>query len=449
MPTAPTLSASYYFTRPTDPLGNLPNWILNPNQVHIKGIAQSDIIYGDSIDARTTGDQVTPVGFMTRWDVWTAYTADRSIPTEGGTTIVDINNKWQLLGNYYSLNKTYYDLKWGQLQSNQFIFDALTQTTKVIHTGNPLEKAIALNDAGYVIGSQLINNKLAGFIRNDGPGAYFKDLDFSPLDVNTRLSDINNQNQVTGFYLNSDNTTHSFIYYMNENQYVTYDVRITNSSGQQQRSNYTAITSINDAGTFVGIYTDANGNNKGFANLNNQTLKDLASYLGIPATQNNTTNMTIDNKGRILFDTVDQFGDTYHYLTQSYRVLSGINSESGNEIYCLYKAAFNRMPDADGLAWWITNYTNGAFKGLNQVASVFLNSVEFNNLYGQRTQSDYFVIQLYENALQREPDEGGLNYWMGKLQSGLSREDMLIAFSQSTENLHNVSSNIQNGYWVL
>ena len=41
---------------------------------------------------------------------------------------------------------------------------------------------------------------------------------------------------------------------------------------------------------------------------------------------------------------------------------------------------------------------------------------------------------LYDNVLHRAPDAGGYAYWMEQLAGGMAREDVLIGFSESTEN---------------
>ena len=42
---------------------------------------------------------------------------------------------------------------------------------------------------------------------------------------------------------------------------------------------------------------------------------------------------------------------------------------------------------------------------------------------------------LYKNVLSRDADSGGLNYWLGQLNSGTeTRYEVLLGFSESTEN---------------
>ena len=42
---------------------------------------------------------------------------------------------------------------------------------------------------------------------------------------------------------------------------------------------------------------------------------------------------------------------------------------------------------------------------------------------------------LYKNVLGRDADTGGLNYWLGQLNSGAeTRYEVLLGFSESVEN---------------
>jgi len=105
---------------------------------------------------------------------------------------------------------------------------------------------------------------------------------------------------------------------------------------------------------------------------------------------------------------------------------------NAGQAYRLYQAAFNRVPDEGGLGFWIGEMDKGVT--LAQVASGFINSDEFRGLYGTNPSNAEFVDLLYQNVLHREPDTGGYNYWMNELTHGLSREQILISFSESTEN---------------
>ena len=105
-----------------------------------------------------------------------------------------------------------------------------------------------------------------------------------------------------------------------------------------------------------------------------------------------------------------------------------------SKIYRLYKAAFNRFPDREGLNYWISKNRSGE-NSLKQTSKSFLNSIEFENLYGKDNKNEYYVKNLYNNVLDREPDHEGNIYWLGQLENRIEeRFEVLLGFSESTEN---------------
>lgn len=117
--------------------------------------------------------------------------------------------------------------------------------------------------------------------------------------------------------------------------------------------------------------------------------------------------------------------------------------ENAGEAYRIYKAAFDRAPDLAGLGYWIDQLDGGA--PLEAAASGFIHSAEFASLYGTNPSDTVFVTKLYNNVLDRNPDQGGYDYWLGQMSNGMTRESVLINFSESNENISNVSDLIANG----
>lgn len=60
---------------------------------------------------------------------------------------------------------------------------------------------------------------------------------------------------------------------------------------------------------------------------------------------------------------------------------------------------------------------------------------------------------LYNNVLDRDPDEEGYAYWLNDMDNGLSKEGVLISFSESSENQANVIDLIAHGIgyqeWIV
>ena len=96
----------------------------------------------------------------------------------------------------------------------------------------------------------------------------------------------------------------------------------------------------------------------------------------------------------------------------------------------LYSATFLRLPDYDGLLTWANASRSGWT--LEQIADEFTTSAEFQNRYGDVSDAE-FVTLLYNNVLGRDPDAGGLADWVGRLESGQSRGSILVGFSESVE----------------
>jgi hypothetical protein len=132
-----------------------------------------------------------------------------------------------------------------------------------------------------------------------------------------------------------------------------------------------------------------------------------------------------------------QFADT----TIAYDI--GANQTAGSG-YMLYKAAFNRTPDSGGLGYWIGKMDSGM--SYSDVANNFVTSAEFKTAFGGSNPSvNTLVTKLYNNVLNRTPDGGGLAFWQEKLNAGWSTADVLGYFSNSTENVTNVTPLITNG----
>lgn len=123
-----------------------------------------------------------------------------------------------------------------------------------------------------------------------------------------------------------------------------------------------------------------------------------------------------------------------------------IDGNSG-QAYRLYQAAFDRTPDQGGLGYWIERLDSGMT--LSEVAGGFVTSHEFQNRYGINPSADDFLQLLYQNVLDRSYDQEGFDYWVGKINSGYSREDVLVGFSESNENKLVVIGSIQGGIEYL
>jgi len=120
---------------------------------------------------------------------------------------------------------------------------------------------------------------------------------------------------------------------------------------------------------------------------------------------------------------------------------------AAGQTYRLYKAAFNRTPDEAGLSHNV-NLMDGGMSILD-MASAFIGSQEFQNTYGTNVDNTAFLTLLYQNVLNRGPDDAGLAGWLSQMNSGTSREQVLFGFSESGENKAAVLGAIDDGIWLV
>jgi len=99
-----------------------------------------------------------------------------------------------------------------------------------------------------------------------------------------------------------------------------------------------------------------------------------------------------------------------------------------------YVQCLNRQPDSNGLNEWVSRLMNGSKTGAD-VAEGFVFSKEFLS-HGHSDEE--FVNILYRAFFNREPDANGYNAWLGRLKGGMSREKVLDGFLKSKELQHYV-----------
>ena len=102
--------------------------------------------------------------------------------------------------------------------------------------------------------------------------------------------------------------------------------------------------------------------------------------------------------------------------------------ESKQVIAGLYAAFFNRAPDAEGLAYWVGRAANGSdFETFNEIAAGFAGHPKFGSIYDTMT-NQQFVESIYVNTLGSSGDSGGIAYWLGELDGGMARSEMVASF---------------------
>ncbi len=105
------------------------------------------------------------------------------------------------------------------------------------------------------------------------------------------------------------------------------------------------------------------------------------------------------------------------------------SSARSGQIWRLYAAFFERQPDRGGFEFWLASYNR---LGGERIAEAFARSEEFVDRFG-RISDGAFVDLVYDHVLCRTPDRAGRSFWTTRLRDGLSRGEVMLAFSDSDE----------------
>ncbi len=123
--------------------------------------------------------------------------------------------------------------------------------------------------------------------------------------------------------------------------------------------------------------------------------------------------------------------------------------DSADLVYRLYAAAFGRTPDEGGFVYWSKRILAGDINA-ETLAQQFRLAAEFKAAYGSNLTDRDYVDKLYSNVLERPSDIGGLDFWTSHLTGGTyNRDQMMVVFAVSSENIANTVDDITNGYWVI
>lgn len=135
--------------------------------------------------------------------------------------------------------------------------------------------------------------------------------------------------------------------------------------------------------------------------------------------------------------------DTLHGVERLYFADQAVALDSA-DVFQLYRAAFNRVPDGAGLGYWMAQHDQGV--DLGSMAKAFATSAEFSQLYGMAPSNAEFVNQLYANVLHRPGEAAGVAFWTAALGQGASRAEVLLAFSASAENAAASAALVADGF---
>jgi hypothetical protein len=126
--------------------------------------------------------------------------------------------------------------------------------------------------------------------------------------------------------------------------------------------------------------------------------------------------------------------------------LPGSGPSNAGSAYRMYEAAFNRTPDAPGLAFWTKALDAGLT--VRAVAEGFVASAEFATVYGPSPGNAALVNQFYFNILDRAPEPGGFDFWLSLLNTTNDRALVLEGIANSVENQAGLLPIIGQGIFV-
>ena len=128
-----------------------------------------------------------------------------------------------------------------------------------------------------------------------------------------------------------------------------------------------------------------------------------------------------ESRGRVMVG----FSESPEYIAATRGAIA--SADASGPVARLYFAYFLREPDAEGMSYW---HATGL--PLREISQAFSETPEFNQKYGVLN-DDGFVRLVYQNVLERQPDAAGLAYWKTQLRSGVTRGDVMVNFSESSE----------------
>ena len=95
----------------------------------------------------------------------------------------------------------------------------------------------------------------------------------------------------------------------------------------------------------------------------------------------------------------------------------------------LYTECLGREPEEGGLKYWSLGLTNLELTG-SQAAHEFFYCQEFND---HGFDNKELITRMYKTFMGREPDTEGLNYWLGNMNNGMTKDQVFNSFVQSQE----------------
>ncbi|MBR6880095.1 MAG: DUF4214 domain-containing protein [Clostridiales bacterium] len=111
-------------------------------------------------------------------------------------------------------------------------------------------------------------------------------------------------------------------------------------------------------------------------------------------------------------------------------LFNAVNEQGINDFVTrMYQVCLGRKPDANGLKDWTGQLTGGKATGIS-VSFGFIFSKE---LQEKNVSNDEYIEIMYQAFFGRKSDPTGKQYWLDKMNGGMSRSDLFAGFANSKE----------------
>ncbi|MFC0219818.1 DUF4214 domain-containing protein [Pseudochelatococcus lubricantis] len=117
------------------------------------------------------------------------------------------------------------------------------------------------------------------------------------------------------------------------------------------------------------------------------------------------------------------------YLRWADSALVVASDDNEGSVARLYEALFDRTTEFEGFKFWLDMYRDGA--SIAEIAERIFDTEEASSL--STLSNEDFVDLLYHNTLQRDADQGGRDYWIGRLTDGDDRVNVVLDFVYAEE----------------
>ena len=94
----------------------------------------------------------------------------------------------------------------------------------------------------------------------------------------------------------------------------------------------------------------------------------------------------------------------------------------------MYTTAMGRGYDEEGRQYWAGELANFNITGEQVGASFFLSE----EMFGYQLNDKEYILRLYKTFMDRDPDNDGLNYWLGFAKDH-TKAELVYGFTRSPE----------------